>query len=119
MVKVNYKVYPDSQRGIIAIEYSGYRHVLNAKYGTYGEFKRIAKEGITSPYGEHIKLSKTHTMGMNDDWKGINYWITAKGYGDNPDLTFFVFHKDDGKDVTPTKKLSQFFGDYEKYLRKR
>lgn len=119
MVKVNYKVYPDSQRGIIAIEYSGAKYVLNAKYGTYGEFKKIAKEGIISPYGRHVKLSKTHTMGMNDDWNGINYWIIAKGYEGNPDLTFFVFHKDDGKDVTPTKKLSQFFEDYEKYLKKR
>lgn len=119
MVKVGKKVYADSQKGIIAIEYSGYRHVLNAKYGTYGEFKKIAKEGLTAPYGKHVKLSNNHTMGMNDDWSGINYWITAKGYGDNPDLTFFVFHKDDGKDVVPTKKLSSYFMDYEDYLKKR
>ena len=119
MVKVDHKVYPDSQRGIIAIEDSGYRRVLNAKYGTYGEFKRIAKEGYASPSGSHVKFSKNHTMGMNDDWTGVNYWIIAKGYGNNPDLTFFVFHKDSGKDVTPTKNLSQFFEDYEKYLKKR
>lgn len=58
-------------------------------------------------------------QGANDDWTGVNHWLTARGKNGGPDVSFFYFSKDEGGNVIPTKKLSQYFYKYEPFLKKK
>lgn len=113
--------YPkNTQKGIIAIEDAGYERVYSAKYGTYTEFKKIAKDGVPLKDGTTLKFKKDIDVKANDDFEhGINFWAIAYGVRNGPDLTFFWFSKDNGGEVIPTKALSEYFYLYEPFLKKR
>lgn len=111
----------DTQKGIIGFEYVGYEEVLDARYGTFGYFKELIQKNNALSIEKTGKpfFKKNLEFGMMDSWEGINYWIIARGYRNNADLTFYYFRKDGGQIVVPNSKLSEYAKRYEPFLKKR
>lgn len=112
----------DTQKGIIGYEYIGYNDVIDAKYGTFGEFKKLVEKNNEKHMKDHgtpcFKKGLDH--GGMDSTEGINTWVIARGYRGRPDLTFYYFTKDEGgKSVIPNSKLSEYAKRYEPFLKKR
>lgn len=111
----------DSLKGIIGYEFLGHNNVIDARYGTFGEFKELVKDlnaKHKAKYGVPA-FKKDLGHGGMDSWEGINYWIIARGYRGRPDLTFYYFVKDGGQRVIPNSKLSEYAERYEPFLKKR
>ena len=105
----------------MAIENKNEETVIDARYGTFLDFKKVILKKISDPKGILKKaddLDNYIDVGAMDDREGINFW--ARMYFNNSPLSysFFWLQKDLGPAVCPTAKLSRYFEKYAPFLKK-